>query len=335
MKLFEEASIGKMHVKNRFVMAPMCMYSVEAMDGVATSFHQAHYAQRAIGQVGLIIVEATGVVSEGRISDHCLGIWNDTQKEALKKVVDAVHLQDSKIAIQLNHAGRKCGANVPEIFGPSAISFNDESRKPVEMSQRQIKNMIQDFTDAAQRADEAGFDAIELHMAHGYLLSSFMSPISNQRIDKYRDSAVLYKELIDSIKTVWPNDKPIIVRISATDYEKDGYGVEHVAKVLNPILDDIALIHVSTGGITPTNPKAYPSYQVPYATQLKALTRKEVVAVGLIITCEQAIDIIENDRADYIGLGRILLRNPHFVLECFMQTGRKHLLPKAYQRAFR
>lgn len=335
MKLFESAMIDNLEVKNRFVMAPMCMYSVEKMDGIATDFHQAHYVSRAIGQVGLIIVEATGVVPEGRITDYCLGIYNDTQRDALKKIVDGVHAQGSKIAIQLNHAGRKSTATVPTVYAPSALAYDENSRVPQEMSQQDIKKMIQDFKMAAKRADEAGFDAIELHMAHGYLLSTFMSPVTNKRIDKYHDSAVLYKELFDEIKTVWPKEKPILVRISATDYEADGYNVEHVAKVLAPVMDDISLLHVSSGGITPSIPKAYPSYQVHFATELKALTQKEVIAVGLITTCEQAIDIIANDRADYIGLGRILLRNPHFVLECMMQTNRKHLLPTPYKRAFR
>ena len=335
MKLFKPHQIGNLQVKNRFVMPPMCMYSVHNNDGIATSFHLAHYTSRAIGQVGMIIVEATGVSPEGRITDFCLGLWNDEQKDAFIPIVNAVHEAGSKIAIQLNHAGRKCTATVPEIYGPSALAYDDVSVIPKEMSQKEIKRMIQDFTSAAKRADEAGFDAIELHLAHGYLLSSFMSPISNQRIDKYRDPSILYRELLDSIKTVWPSDKPIWIRVSATDYESKGYSTDYVAKMIQAILDDIALIHVSSGGITPTIPKAFPSYQVPFATDLKLKTQKEVIAVGLITTCEQAIDIIENERADFVAIGRALLRNPHFVLECYIKTGRNNLLPEAYKRGFR
>lgn len=335
MKLFEEANIGNMTLKNRFVMPPMCMYKVDKEDGVANSFHTAHYTSRAIGQVGLIILEATGVVPEGRITDLCLGIWNDTQKDALKVIVDAVHEQGSKIAIQLNHAGRKTTTKGNIIVGPSALAFSDDYQTPKEMTQSEIKQMIEDFTLAAKRADQAGFDAIELHMAHGYLLSSFMSPVSNKRIDKYHNPAVLFKELMDSIKTVWPQDKPIIVRVSATDYEPDGYDTKDVATMLKPILGDIDAIHVSSGGITPTNPKAYPSYQVEFASELKALTNIPVIAVGLITTTEQSIDIIENNRADFVAIGRGLLRNPHFVLESYMSTRQKDKIPFSYRRGFR
>ncbi|HZJ87161.1 MAG TPA: NADPH dehydrogenase [Erysipelothrix sp.] len=335
MKLFEETQIKNTTLKNRFVMAPMCMYSVYKKDGVATPFHLAHYMARAIGQVGLIIIEATGIVPEGRISDECLGLWNDTQKEAFKPIVKGVQNEGSKIAIQLNHAGRKCTTDDEVIVAPSSIAYSDRYRIPKELSQQDIKQVIMDFTLAAKRADEAGFDMIELHMAHGYLLSSFMSPITNKRIDKYRDASVLYKELMDSIKTVWPKEKPILVRVSATDYEKDGYNVEHVAKVLEPIIDDIDVIHVSSGGITPIRPKSYPSYQVAFATKLKKLTQKPVIAVGLIDTIEQSMDIIENDRADFIGLGRILLRQPHFVLDALNKYDFKDKLPHQYVRGYK
>lgn len=335
MKLFEKTKLGNLELKNRLMLAPMCMYSVMKHDGVPTSFHLGHYISFAIGQVGLIIVEATGVVSEGRITDQCLGLWNDTQKEAFKKIIEGVHEQGSKIAIQLNHAGRKSTTSDDILVAPSSIPYDEKSKTPKEMSQQDIKKMIADFTASAKRANEAGFDAIELHMAHGYLLSTFMSPITNIRIDKYKDASILYQELIASIKTVWPKEKPILVRISASDYEKEGYGVQHVADVLKPILEDIDAIHVSSGGITPSAPKAYPSYQVGFASELKALTQKPVIAVGLITTPEQCIDIIENNRADFVALGRILLRNPHFILESFMKTNRKEYIPKAYQRGFR
>lgn len=337
MKIFEPSNIGNLTVKNRFIMPPMCMYSAFNHDGVATQFHHAHYVSRAIGQVGLIIVEATGVVPEGRITDECLGLWNDTQKEALKKIVDDVHKEGSMIGIQLSHAGRKCTAvdGVDTIYGPSEVAYSDAYRTPKAMSHEDIESMIQAFVSAAKRADEAGFDAIELHFAHGYLLSSFMSPLSNQRDDQYKDARVLYRKLMDAIHTVWPQEKPIIIRVSATDYEEDGYDVYHAIEMLKPILKDIDAVHVSSGGITPIKPKAYPGYQVPFATIIKKETKKPTIAVGLITTAEQAIDIIETDRADYVAIGRGILRNPHWVLEAMINSKRRDLLPKQYLRGFR
>lgn len=334
MKLLEETYLKNMQLKNRYIMAPMCMYSAHNEDGVANNFHLAHYTSRAIGQVGLIIIEATGVVPEGRITDKCLGLYNDTQRDALKVIVDAIHKEGSKVAIQLNHAGRKCKTKDEVIYAPSSIIYRDDYKIPKEMSQSEIKQMIKDFSLAAKRADEAGFDAIELHMAHGYLLSSFMSPLTNKRVDKYHDSSILYKELLDSIKEVWPKEKAIIVRVSATDYEEKGYSVEHVAKVLTPILDDIDAIHVSSGAVVAKPVKSFPSYQVEFAKQLKKLTNKVTIAVGLIDTLEQAIDIIENERADFVALGRPLLRNPNFVLDAYSKTNNKDKIPEVYKRAY-
>lgn len=338
MKLFEVNLLGNLELKNRVIMPPMCMYEVKNHDGIPTSFHVAHYGARAIGQVGLIIVEATGVSPEGRITDRCLGLWNDSQRDAFKRIVDAVHLQGSKIGIQLNHAGRKSEARdgVDTIYGPSAIAYSDTYRTPEALTQDEIKRIINDFKTAAERADKAGFDLIELHIAHGYLLSSFMSPISNKRTDQYKDAGVLYRELIDAIKTVWPKDKPIIVRVSATDYEEAGYDVEHCIKTLQSIVQDIDAIHVSTGGITTRPPKStFPGYQVPYATRISEVLKKPVIAVGQILAPEQAMDILENNRADYVAIGRPLLRNPHWYLEAAMSRKRNDLVPEAYQRGFR
>ena len=335
MKIYQSNNLGKLTLKNRVIMPPMCTYSSHNQDGMPNSFHYTHYVSRAIGQIGLIIIEATGVVPEGRITDHCLGIWNDRQMEALKEIVDGVHSQGSKIAIQLNHAGRKCTANVETIYAPSAIAFDHDSRVPKALTDKDIQEVIQAFVQAAKRANQAGFDAIEIHMAHGYLLSEFMSPITNKREDKYRDASVLFVELIEAIKKVWPEEKPIIIRVSATDYETYGYDVYDTINMIEPILDDIDLIHVSSGGITPKAPRAYPSYQVEFATIIKEKTNKPVAAVGLITSIEQAIDVIENERADYVAIGRALLRNPHWLLEGFIQSNRKDLLPKPYLRGFR
>lgn len=331
MKIFEEKKLNTLDLKNRFVMPPMCMYIAE--DGIPNEFHMAHYTSHAIGQVGLIIVEATGVVPEGRITDQCLGLWNDEQMEAFKPIVKAVKKQGSKIGIQLNHAGRKTRTEAGIIKAPSAIAFSERLKTPDEMTQSEIKTMINDFKAASIRADQAGFDLIEIHMAHGYLLNSFLSPLSNQRTDKYHDAKVLYKELMDEVRSVWPKDKALIIRVSATDYSS--YGVKEVYESIEPFLDMIDAIHVSSGGITPTKPHDYPGYQVGYASELKALTNKNVIAVGMIDTIEQAIEVIENDRADFVALGRALLRNPHFILESLHRYGQKEKIPFSYQRGFK
>lgn len=335
MKIYQSNNLGKLTLKNRVIMPPMCTYSSHNQDGMPNSFHYTHYVSRAIGQVGLIIVEATGVVPEGRITDHCLGIWNDQQMHALEEIVKGVHRQGSKIALQLNHAGRKCTANVDTIYAPSAIAYDDQSRKPKALTHNDIQDVIHAFVQAAKRANQAGFDAIEIHMAHGYLLSEFMSPITNKRDDKYKDASVLFVELLAEIKKVWPKQKPIIIRVSATDYEENGYDVYDTISMIEPILNDVDLIHVSSGGITPKAPRAYPGYQVDFATIIKEKTNKPVVAVGLITSIEQAIDIVENERADYVAIGRALLRNPHWLLEGFVQSNRKDLIPKPYLRGYR
>lgn len=337
MKLFNEANIGRLPLKNRVIMPPMCMYEVHKHDGIATSFHQAHYVQRAIGQVGLIIIEATGVLPEGRITDRCLGLWNDIQRDELRKIVDGIHLQGSKVAIQLNHAGRKCTAvdGVDVIYAPSPIAYDESSRIPQELTESDIQHIIKAFTNSAKRADEAGFDAIEIHAAHGYLLSEFISPVTNVRTDKYKDPSIILKELIESIKSVWPSTKPIIIRISATDYEENGYDVVDLCNILEPILTDIDAIHVSSGGITTKVPKAYPAYQLPFATRIRELTNKPVIAVGLITDPALAIDIVQNNRADFVAIGRALLRNPNWYLESLFSTKRIDKVPNAYRRGFR
>lgn len=338
MKLLESATIGKMELKNRVIMEPMCMYSATDHDGIPTHFHRAHYTSRAIGQVGLIIVEATGVVPEGRITDDCLGLWNDKQMAAFKGLVESVHSQGSKIAIQLNHAGRKCTAvdGVEEIFAPSAIAYNEDYRKPTELSKNQIKEVIQAFQDAAKRANEAGFDALEIHAAHGYLLSEFMSPVSNQRTDEYADASIIIKEVIDAIRVVWPSEKPILIRVSATDYEDQGLNTDLTIKILEPIKDSVDIINVSTGGITPTPPHhIFPGYQVDHALKIKEALQIPVVACGLLGSHDLASYLLESDQVDFIGLARPLLKNPHWVVEFAKARRKPEFIPRQYERGFK
>ncbi|HBI74499.1 MAG TPA: NADPH dehydrogenase, partial [Lachnospiraceae bacterium] len=225
MYLFKSFTAKNMELRNRVVMPPMCMYSA-GTDGMATDFHFTHYTSRAVGGVGLIIMEATGVVPCGRISDHCLGLWNDTQAQKLAPIVTACQKQGAKIAIQLNHAGRKCEAQEKTIYAPSAVAFNQDSPMPQEMTEEDIHDVVSAFKSAAARAAEIGFDAIEIHGAHGYLISEFLSPLTNHRTDGYGGSTEnrcrMLIEVLQAVHQVWPDEKPILLRVSAEDYEPAG-----------------------------------------------------------------------------------------------------------------
>lgn len=337
MKLLEKTVLKNLELKNRVVMEPMCMYSALEHSGLANDFHLAHYTARAIGQVGLIIVEATGVLPEGRITDDCLGLYNDAQRDALKPVVDAVHRQGAKIGIQLNHAGRKCKAvlGVDSITAPSEIAFDSDYRLPKPLDETMIEEVFSAFKDAARRALEAGFDMIEIHAAHGYLISQFMSPISNKRTDQYKDGALFLKGVVDAIREVWPEDKVLGVRVSATDYEKDGQDLTDTIAMLSKSIHELDLINVSSGGITPILPhQIYPGYQVEMASAIKQALGKPVIACGLLGSPDLASYLLETDKADFIGLARPLLRNPHWVLEVMAARNKRELLPSAYIRAF-
>lgn len=336
MKLLENYSINDLKLKNRIVMAPMCMYQVYNKDGVATSFHKSHYVARAIGQVGLIIVEATGVMNNGRITDHCLGLYNDKQIEPLKEIVDAVHCQGSKIAIQLNHAGRKSETTNLRHIGPSAIKFNKHEINYDEMTKEDINEVIESFKDAAQRANHAGFDALEIHGAHGYLIHQFISPLSNHRSDEYgQDRFLFLKQLISEIKTVWPNEKPILLRISATDYIENGLNVDDWVNFLNENKNLVDCIHVSSGGLVSTKINVYPGYQLPLSKEIKNKTDYITIGVGLINDHELLQASLELGHCDLVASGRELLRNPNLLLDIAKKANRDDLIPFAYKRAYK
>lgn len=338
MKLLKPAKIGNLEIRNRIIMEPMCMYSATKHDGVATSFHVAHYTARAIGGVGLIIVEATGVSPEGRISDDCLGIYNDDQVVALKKVVNSVHENGGKIGIQINHAGRKCTATdgVDTIYGPSSIAYNATSRTPQELDLDGIDRIVKEFVDAAKRADECGFDALEIHGAHGYLLSQFMSPYSNQRNDEYSNGILMAKRVTSAVRAVWPSHKPLLFRISATDFETEGLNTDQAIDIIKAIEEYIDIVNVSTGGITPTPPQSiYPGYQVNHAIAIKNSTNLPVIACGMLGEFDLANYLIESNTVDFIGLARPLLSNPNWVLELANTRKLKDLIPYQYSRGYR
>lgn len=335
MKLFDKYKLGPTELKNRLVMPPMCMYQVENNDGISNSFHKAHYTARAIGQVGLIIVESTGVLPNGRITDNCLGLWDDKQIEGLKEIVDNVHREGSKIYLQLNHAGRKSETSGIKHIGPSAIEFNDQPINYEEASLEEIDEVIEAFKEAAIRADKAGFDGIEIHSAHGYLIHQFISPISNRRNDEYgQDKFLLLKNVTKAVKSVWPDDKGLTIRISATDYLEEGLKVEEWIRffVENPNLYDA--VHVSSGGLVIAPINAYPGYILEFARKIRQTTSYPTIGVGLLNNGDIANMAIENRNCDLVACGRELLRNPNFLLDIAHKRGLDQVIPKSYKRAY-
>lgn len=336
VKLFSEFNLKSIKIKNRIVMAPMCMYSAD--DGYANEWHYTHYTTRAVGGVGLIILEATGVESRGRISDRDLGLWKDEHIEGLKKIVDGCRKYGAKIGVQLGHAGRKSRVLSEMCIAPSSIAFSEESRVPQKMHIEDIKKVIASFRDAARRADMAGFDFIELHGAHGYLISEFISPLTNHREDEYggnvENRARFLKEVLREVKIVWPDEKPIIVRVSADDLSEGGNCDRDVAAILNCVKGyGIDLVNVSSGGVVNKKVEAYPGYQIRYAETIKKEADIPVIAGGLITSPLMAEEILKNERADFVFLGRELLRNPYWPLHAASLLGGDIQWPVQYERA--
>lgn len=336
-KLFSNIKIKNLDLKNRIVMAPMCMVVADEQ-GYANDWHVIHYGTRAIGGTGLIILEATAVESRGRIKSGDLGVWDDSHIEGLKKIVESSKNLGAKIGIQLAHAGRKCQVESEKIIAPSPIAFDNTYPTPEEMTIDDIKTVINSFKEGARRANEAGFDAIEIHGAHGYLINEFLSPLTNKRKDEYGGSLEnrvrFLREIIREIKTVWPSNKAIILRVSAEDYVEEGNHPEDLVDIINLVKDEgIDLIDVSSGAVVPANIDVYPGYQVPFAEIIKTGTGLPVIAGGLITEAEMAEEILKNNRADFIFLGRELLRNPYWPLEASKKLNEDIEWPYPYRRA--
>lgn len=347
-KLFTPYSLKNLELKNRVVMPPMCQYS--ATDGVPNEWHFVHYTSRAVGGVGLIIVEMTNVAANGRISPNCLGLWNDEQQQAFKKIVDSVHAQGAKIGIQIGHAGRKA-QDEPNAIAPSAIHYGELDYAgqslitPRELTNAEVKELVQAFQNSVNRAVEAGFDTIEIHAAHGYLIHQFYSPKSNQRQDEYgKDKALFGVEVIQAARAVMPAEMPLIVRISAQEYGKEGfdsnYGVE-IAKRFSEAGAD--MFDVSGGGDgvlhAGNHPEFYAGYQVELARKVKQATGKPVIAVGMLDEPAVADHVLGVNDADLVAVGRALLRDPYWVLNAqFNQNAANsqemQFVPRQYLRGF-
>ena len=339
MKLFTPYTLKNLQLRNHIVMPPMCMYSA-GTDGMPTDFHFTHYTSRAVGGVGLIIMEATAVIPCGRISDHCLGLWNNRQAEALAPIVAACRKQGAAMAIQLNHAGRKCEADEPVVYAPSAIPFDEKSPMPREMTRADIQDTVQAFRAAAARAAAAGFDIVEIHAAHGYLLSEFLSPLTNTRTDEYGGSTEnrtrLLKEVLEAVHEVWPAERPVLLRVSAEDYEPDGMHPEEMARILKIVKPYVDMVDISTGGVVPTPPpELYPGYQLKAAEYIRQQVGLPTIAVGLLTDPHHVEEILCGGRADLTALGRALLRDPYWVLHAARELDLDYPWPEQYLRGFK
>lgn len=329
----------------------MCQYS--AQDGFANDWHLVHLGSRAVGGAGLIIQEATAVSPEGRITPEDLGLWKDGQMEKLKSIVSFVHSQDSVIGIQLAHAGRKASHIAPwkggkqldlqdggwQTVAPSAISFSDGEKAPTALTEDGIKKVIDDFKRATVRAAEAGYDVLEIHAAHGYLLHEFLSPLSNQRSDSYggtfENRIRLLLEILKGVQENWPGHKPLFVRISASDWAEGGWNIDEsikLAKILKQ--EGVDVIDCSSGGaVAHQKITLGPGYQVPFAERIKKEVGIITGAVGLITTVEQAEEILVSEKADLILIARESLRNPYFPLQAAKQFNEEIAWPNQYLRA--
>ena len=348
--LFTPLTIRGVEFKYRAWVSPMCQYS--AVDGLVGEWHRAHLESFATGGAGLIMVEATGVNPKGRISVACPGIWNNELASAFTPMVNFAHDMGSKMGIQLAHAGRKASSmrpwddhqNASEAEGgwiavaPSAIAFEGYPT-PQELTIEEIEATIQDFISAAKSAVAAGFDVLEIHSAHGYLLHEFLSPLSNLRIDKYGGNfegrTRFLREVVSGIRAVVPSTVPLFVRISATDWVDGGWDLAQSIELAIILADlGVDLIDVSTGGNVPgVKIPVGPGYQVPFADEIRKASGVLTSSVGLITDAAQAEDILASGKADAVMLGREMLRNPRWPLHAAEELGEVIAWPLPYERA--
>jgi 2,4-dienoyl-CoA reductase-like NADH-dependent reductase (Old Yellow Enzyme family) len=350
-KLFEPITLRGLEIKNRIWIAPMCQYSAENQDGVPGSWHETHLISRAVGGAGLIVVEASGVVPEGRITPWCTGIWNEAQVAAWKKIVSGCQSHGAKVAMQLAHAGRKASTyrewsgvgSVPISDGgwqsvSSTSAAFDDLAAPRRLTLEEIGQLVRDFQQAAANSVAAGFDAVEIHGAHGYLIHQFLSPLCNDRDDNYGGSfenrVRLLLEIVSAIREVIPQTMPLMLRLSATDYAEGGWDQEQTAKVSALATDlGVDLIDISSGGIiTGVKIPSGPGYQVPLSEYVADRISSPVSAVGQITDPHQAEQILQDGKVDVIMIARASLRDPYWPLRAAHQLGHKLQWPKQYAR---
>jgi len=321
-QIFDKANIGDLQLDNKIIMAPMCMYKSDN-SGKIKKFHKIHYTSRALGKVGLIIVEATAIEPRGRISNNDLGLWNNEQIKGHKKLTKVCHKFGSKIALQIAHAGRKSTVKETTPIAPSKIAFSKSEpfKTPKKISIKVIEKIKRKFLKTALKAQKAGYDAVELHAAHGYLLCEFLSPLSNKRDDIYGGSLENRSRLVIETAKLLKKELeiPVIVRISADEWMDKGWSIEdsiYLSKKLEKI--GVDAIHVSAGGNQEKvdhMPKLEPLYQCDYARKIKEVVDIPVIAVGLITTPKECEEILSSNTADFVALGRELIREPNFMFK--------------------
>jgi 2,4-dienoyl-CoA reductase-like NADH-dependent reductase (Old Yellow Enzyme family) len=351
--LFSPILLAGVHFPNRVFVSPMCQYSSD--DGFSNDWHLVHLGSRAVGGAGLVMTEAAAVLAEGRITPQDLGLWKDDHIAGLKRIVEFVHGQGARAGVQLAHAGRKASMARPwapeqraltpseggwkNVMAPSAIRFADNYAQPIALDLAGIQTITRAFARATERALETGFDLVELHAAHGYLLHEFLSPLSNRRTDQYGGSFEnrirLVVEVVDAIRAMWPGELPLLVRISATDWAEGGWDIDEavgLAKVLKE--HKVDLIDVSSGGMTPQQVMPLgPGYQTPFAERIRREAQIPTGAVGMITDAAQAEHILRTGQADLVLLARELLREPYWPLQAATELGDTTSWPAQYLRA--
>jgi 2,4-dienoyl-CoA reductase-like NADH-dependent reductase (Old Yellow Enzyme family) len=349
--IFRPIAFRSVTVRNRIMVSPMCQYS--AIDGVANDWHFQNLASRAVGGAGIVCVEMTNVEARGRITAGCMGLWNDTQRDALARIARFVKSQGAVAGIQLAHAGRKASTMRPweggkgltpaqggwPIIGPSAIPFGEGSPVPQEMDEKTISGIVTLFAASARRAREAGFDVIELHGAHGYLVSSFLSPITNRRNDRYGGSFEnrirFLLEVIDAVRSEWPDDRPLFVRISCTDWMEGGWDIEASVKLAQVLKagGKVDLMDCSSGGVDPRQRlNQFPGYQVPFAAAVRGRAGIATGAIGLINSPEMAEQIVASGQADLVVMARAFLNDPYWPLHAAKVLKATIPWPSQYER---
>ena len=350
--LFEPLVLRSVTLRNRIVVSPMCQYS--SVDGFATDWHLVHLGSRAVGGASAVIAEATAVSPEGRISPHDLGIWSDDHVAMLARITTFIRAQGAVAGVQLAHAGRKASMDAPwrggrpltereggwrPVYAPSAVAFSPITQQPAAMTHADIERAIGDFRRAAERAHAAGFQLVELHGAHGYLLHEFLSPLSNTRTDEYGGSfenrVRFVIQVVDAVRQVWPHDLPLFMRLSATDWTEGGWDIEQSVE-LSRILGThgVDLVDASSGGnVAGATIPVGPGYQVQFAERIRRDAGLPTGAVGMITDPLQADEILRGGRADIVILARQLLRDPYWPLRAASVLGAEVTWPPQYERA--
>jgi 2,4-dienoyl-CoA reductase-like NADH-dependent reductase (Old Yellow Enzyme family) len=349
--LFEPLKLRDIVLANRIGIPPMCQYS--ARDGMASDWHFVHYGSRAVGGAALMIVEATAVTPEGRISAADLGLWDDRQIEPLARIAQFAQQQGCVAAVQLAHAGRKASVGLGwqtqktlapseggwTVVAPTSVPFAEGYALPHELDAEGIRDVIDAFSAAARRAREAGFQAVEIHAAHGYLLHQFLSPLSSRRKDEYGGSfenrTRLVREVVRAVRDEWPERLPLLIRLSATDWVDGGWNVDETVELCRVLKGlGVDLVDVSSAGVVPiADPPSGPGFQTEFAARVRREAGIASAAVGMITSPEQADHIIRSGQADMVLLGREILRNPYWPLAAAQVLGQSASWPLQYLRA--